>query len=74
MNFNLKSQVETSFIETLNLLSDRLICLIKLTILCMCGKKSLIESFEPNSFNLKAILSRGKGILSEIISKNIVRA
>lgn len=58
--------------DTLNTLIDRLYSLVKLCILFQTSKKPVIELIEPGLFSLKGILSKNKGILSEITARHVV--
>ena len=67
----------STHIEMLNTLIDRLYCLIKLNILYLCGKKSILDNAQlldlgSASFNLRAVLNKGKGVLSEITAKHVI--
>lgn len=56
----------------LNVLGHRLYCLIKLNILLLSGKKTIPELLEDDFLNLKNIISKGKGIVSELVAQHIV--
>lgn len=66
-----KAQVEPTQVEMLSIFSDRFYCLIKLSVLLSCGKKSVLNTLEFD-FNLKSILLKGKGIFSELSARHIV--
>ena len=46
--------------------------MIKLKVLLMCGKSSVLDNNDLMEFNLKNVLIKGKGILSEIVARHIV--
>jgi hypothetical protein len=46
--------------------------LVKLKVLLSCGVKSDLNTFETSYFNIKNLLSKNKGILSEITAKHII--
>jgi hypothetical protein len=68
----IKAQIETAQTEMLNVLGHRLYCLIKLNILLLSGKKTIPELLEDDFLNLKNIISKGKGIVSELVAQHIV--
>lgn len=65
---NISSRNETNDIETLSSLSDRLITLTKFNLLLTIGNKKI----DTDSINLRSILSKGNGVLSEILAKHVV--
>ena len=67
----LKDDLSLKTVESLNTLSNRLFDLNKVFYLCQIGTSSL-NSYLNFDFNLKNILQRGKGIISEIIGKHII--
>jgi len=64
--------MDSNQIETFDLLIHRIICMIRLKVLLMCGKLSFLDNCDLMEFNLKNVLTKGKGILSEIVAKHIV--
>jgi hypothetical protein len=46
--------------------------MIRLKVLLMCGNSSILNSSDFMELNLKNVLAKGKGILSEIVAKHIV--
>ena len=46
--------------------------LLKLYCLFFVGKKSVLDIMDNSVFSLRSILSKGKGVLSEILAKHIV--
>lgn len=58
--------------ENLKILSDRLFSLVKLNILFLCGDRSILETFDINVLTIKNIINKGKGFISEIVSRHIV--
>jgi hypothetical protein len=57
--------------QKLNILSNRLLDLIKLFYLCQIGTCNS-NTYLNFDFNLKKILQRGKGIISEIVGRHVV--
>lgn len=72
--------MDSNNVEMLNVLSHRLYCLINLKILLLCGKRSILDLLDDNEddgsedtfYNIKKILAKGKGIVSELVAKHAV--
>ena len=56
----------------LNILSHRFYCLIKLNILLLCGQKTIPELGENDFLNIRSILTKNKGVLSELVAQHVV--
>lgn len=56
----------------LNILSHRFYCLIKLNILLLCGQKIIPELGENDFLNIRSILTKNKGVLSELVAQHVV--
>jgi hypothetical protein len=67
-------QCDKSQADSLAYLSERLLILIKLKLLMLCGgRRFYFETTEnDNGYTLKGVFSRNKGVLSELLSKHIV--
>lgn len=56
----------------LNILSHRLYCLIKLNVLLLHGQKTIPDLGDDDFLNIRSILTKNKGILSELVAQHIV--
>lgn len=68
-----KAQIETMQSESLNVLSHRLYCLVKLRTLLECGKKSIPDLDDEHFLTIRNIMTRAnKGIFSELVAEHVV--